>query len=298
MSSILTTIGNTPLLKYESLSKELEANIYLKCEFFNPAGSIKDRVALQMVQDAMDSGVLKSGIVEPTSGNTGIGLALVCKAYGIPLSIVMPENMSLERRATIEHLGAKLILTKAELGMQGSIDKALEIAKKNHYIMLDQFSNPSNPKAHYLHTAPEIYSKLPKIDIFVAAIGTGGTLSGIAKYLKAKNSKILAYGVEPKESAVIGGKPKGMHKIEGIGAGFVPKNLDFSLVDGVLEVSSDAAIASAKELSLNGFFAGISAGANIEAIRELAKEIDIKGKNIVTIAPDSASRYLSTELFS
>jgi cysteine synthase A len=298
MSSILNIIGNTPLIKLDKVSKELECEVWIKCEFINPAGSIKDRVALFMVQDAIKSGKLKAGIVEPTSGNTGIGLALVCAALKIPLTIVMPESMSLERRVTIKHFGAKLVLTKAELGMQGAIDKAEKIAKKSGYIMLDQFSNPSNPKAHYQTTAPEIYKAMPNIDIFIASIGTGGTVSGIGKFLKEQNSSIKVYGIEPSESAVINGKSKGAHKIEGIGAGFIPKNLDLDIVDLVLEVSSSEAINTAKNIAKEGLFVGISSGANVAAIYKLAKEVDIKGKKIVTILPDSASRYLSTELFN
>jgi len=297
MSSILEAIGNTPLVKLESASKELECEVWLKCEFSNPAGSIKDRVALFMVQDAINKGLAKSGFVEPTSGNTGIGLALVCSALKIPLTIVMPESMSLERRETIKHFGAKLILTKAELGMQGSIDKAKEIAQSSGAFMLNQFANPANPKAHYKTTAPEIYNSLPNIDIFVAGIGTGGTISGVGKYLKEQNSSIRLYGVEPKESAVINGKSMGAHKIEGIGAGFIPDILDLSIIDKTLQVDSNEAIKRAKKLAKEGFFVGISSGANIEAIYKLAKDIDIKGKTIVTVLPDSASRYLSTELF-
>jgi len=297
MSSILDAIGNTPLVNLPTVSQDLDCEVYAKCEFTNPAGSIKDRVALFMVQDALKNGALKNGIVEPTSGNTGIGLALVCSALKIPLTIVMPESMSLERRETIKHFGAKLVLTKAELGMQGSIDMAKSISLKTKAIMLDQFSNNSNPQAHYKTTAPEIFNSLSDIDIFITSIGTGGTISGIAKFLKEQNSGIKVYGIEPSESAVINGKEKGLHKIEGIGAGFIPKNLDLSLIDLVLEVNSKQSINMAKNLAKDGFFVGISSGANVSAIYELAKKIDIKGKKIVTILPDSASRYLSTELF-
>ena len=298
MSSILNAIGNTPLVKLEKESQELECEIWVKCEFSNPAGSIKDRVALSLVKDAIKKGLLKNGFIEPTSGNTGIGLALVCSALEIPLTIVMPESMSLERRETIKHFGAELILTKAELGMQGSIDKAKEIAKNRDMHMLDQFSNIANMQAHYKTTAPEIFNALKNIDIFIAGIGTGGTISGVGKFLKEKNNSIKIYGIEPRESAVINGKSKGVHKIEGIGAGFIPEILDLSLIEETLEVNSNEAIKRAKKLAKEGFFVGISSGANVEAIYKLAKSIDIKGKTVVTVFPDSASRYLSTELFS
>ena len=297
--NLLSTIGNTPLLKLESVSQDLGCEVYAKAEFFNPAGSIKDRIALAMVDDAIKSGkITSSGIVEPTSGNTGIGLALVCAIKKIPLTIVMPESMSLERRATIAHFGAKLELTPASLGMQGSIDRALELSKDGA-IMLDQFSNSANPKAHYQTTAPEIFKQLPNLDIFIAGVGTGGTISGIGRYLKEQNPKVEVIAIEPKESAVISGKEKGAHKIEGIGAGFIPKNLDISLLDSTIAVSSQEAIDMAAKLAkTEGLFVGISSGANIVAIYNLAKQKDIKGKKIVTILPDSASRYLSTELFA
>ena len=298
MSSILNAIGNTPLVKLEKESQELECEIWVKCEFSNPAGSIKDRVALSLVKDAIKKGLLKNGFVEPTSGNTGIGLALVCSALEIPLTIVMPESMSLERRETIKHFGAELILTKAELGMQGSIDKAKEIAKNRDMHMLDQFSNIANMQAHYKTTAPEIFNALKNIDIFIAGIGTGGTISGVGKFLKEKNNSIKIYGIEPRESAVINGKSKGVHKIEGIGAGFIPDILDLSLLEETVQVDSNEAIKRAKNLAKEGFFVGISSGANVEAIYKLAKSIDIKGKTVVTVFPDSASRYLSTGLFS
>jgi cysteine synthase A len=299
MANILETIGNTPLIKLQNISKELNCNIFAKCEFLSPAGSIKDRVALAMVEDAITNGKLKGKhIVEPTSGNTGIGLAFVCAIKGIKLTIVMPESMSKERRDAIKHYGAELILTKAELGMQGAIQKAQELVKSSNAIMLDQFENSANPKAHYQSTAPEITNALDCIDIFIASVGTGGTLSGIGKYLKEqKNSQVIA--IEPSESAVISGKEKGLHKIEGIGAGFIPKNLDLSIVDKTIEVSSEDAINMAKELAKKeALFIGISSGANVAAIYNLAKEQNITNKTIVTVLPDSACRYQSTELFN
>jgi len=296
-NSILESIGNTPLIFLENLSQELEANIYAKCEFFNPGGSIKDRPALFMLEDAIQSGKLKRGIVEPTSGNTGIALALICAVKKIPLTIVMPENMSIERRATIKQLGAKLILTPASKGMAGAIAKAKELIASSDDIMLNQFENPANKIAHYQTTAVEIFNELPSLDIFLSAIGTGGTISGVGEFLKEQKSEIEIIGVEPSESAVLNGKEKGAHEIEGIGAGFIPPLLNLKILDEVIEVSSSEAIAEAKKLNQEGFFVGISSGANIAALKKLVKKHNIKTKTIVTIFQDSASRYLSTKLF-
>jgi len=299
MSSILNAIGNTPLIKVESISKELKCEVWAKCEFMNPGGSIKDRIALAMIEDAIANGKLTNNhIVEPTSGNTGIGLAMVCATKGIKLTIVMPESMSRERRQIIQHFGAKLILTDAALGMQGSIDKAKEIVKSEGALMLNQFTNPANPQVHYKTTGREIANALDtKVDIFIAGVGTGGSISGAGSYLKEIfNTTIIA--IEPKESAVISGKAKGVHKIEGIGAGFIPKNLNRELLDDVVSVSSSAAFARAKQIAKeDGLFVGISSGANIEGIYELSKKIDFQGKRVVTLLPDSASRYQTTELF-
>jgi len=298
--NLLNSIGNTPLVKLNSISQELECEVYAKCEFLNPAGSIKDRIALYMVEDAIKNSKLTNNhIVEPTSGNTGIGLALVCALKGIKLTIVMPESMSQERRATIKHYGAKLILTQAERGMQGSIDKALEIVQEQGALMLNQFENSVNPQAHYETTAPEIYKELPNVDIFIAGVGTGGTISGIGKYLKEQNTNIKVIAIEPQESAVISGKEKGAHKIEGIGAGFIPKNLNLSILNETVTVTSQKAIKTAKKLAQKeALFVGISAGANIAGIYEYAKVHNIKGKKIVTVLPDNACRYQSTELFN
>ncbi len=299
MSSILNAIGNTPLIKVESISKELKCEVWAKCEFMNPGGSIKDRIALAMIEDAIANGKLTNNhIVEPTSGNTGIGLAMVCATKGIKLTIVMPESMSRERRQIIQHFGAKLILTDAALGMQGSIDKAKEIVKSEGALMLNQFTNPANPRVHYKTTGREIANALDtKVDIFIAGVGTGGSISGAGSYLKEIfNTTIIA--IEPKESAVISGKAKGVHKIEGIGAGFIPKNLNRELLDDLVSVSSSAAFARAKRVAKeDGLFVGISSGANIEGIYELSKKIDLQGKRVVTLLPDSASRYQTTELF-
>ena len=299
MNNILNAIGNTPLVKVESASRELECEVWAKCEFMNPGGSVKDRIALAMVEDALESEKLTNNhIVEPTSGNTGIGLAMVCAAKGIKLTIVMPESMSKERREIIQHFGAELILTDAALGMQGSIDKAKEIVKSEGALMLNQFANPANPRVHYITTGREIANALDeKVDIFITGVGTGGTISGAGIYLKeVANTTVIA--IEPQESAVISGKEKGAHKIEGIGAGFIPDNLDRELLDGVVSVASSAAFERAKKVAKeDGLFVGISSGANIEGIYELAKKMDIKGKTLVTILPDSASRYQSTQLF-
>ena len=296
---IISKIGNTPLVKLEQASRDLECKVWAKCEFLNPAGSIKDRIALAMVEDAIEQGKLENmHIVEPTSGNTGIGLALVCAIKGIKLTIVMPESMSIERRSAITHYGAELVLTPANEGMNGSIAKAQKIVEQENALMLNQFENPANPKAHYQNTAPEILKELKSLDIFIAGVGTGGTISGIGKYLKEQNSNIEVVAIEPAESAVISGKAKGAHKIEGIGAGFIPKNLDLNILDKTVTVTSQEAIEKAKELAKKeGLFVGISSGANIAGIYNLAKKENIKGKTVVTVLPDNACRYQSTELF-
>ena len=299
MNQIIAKIGNTPLVKLANISEDLECEVWAKCEFLNPAGSIKDRVALAMVEDAICEGKLENNhIVEPTSGNTGIGLALVCAIKGIKLTIVMPESMSIERRLAITHYGAELILTPASEGMNGSITKAQEIVEQENAIILNQFENPANPKVHYKTTAPEIFKELKSLDIFIASVGTGGTISGIGSYLKEQKSNVEIVAIEPAESAVISGKPKGAHKIEGIGAGFIPKNLNLNILDKTVTISSQEAIDRAKELSKKeGLFVGISSGANIAGIYNLAKQQNIKGKTIVTVLPDNACRYQSTELF-
>ncbi len=300
MNKITNKIGNTPLVKLEQVSKDLECKVWAKCEFLNPAGSIKDRIALAMVEDAIEQGKLRSNhIVEPTSGNTGIGLALVCVIKGIKLTIVMPESMSIERRSAITHYGAELILTPASEGMNGSIAKAQEIVEQENALMLNQFQNSANPKAHYQNTAPEILKELKSLDIFIAGVGTGGTISGVGSYLKEQNNTVEVVAIEPAESAVISGKEKGAHKIEGIGAGFIPKNLDLNILDRTVTVTSQEAIEQAKELAKQeGLFVGISSGANIAGIYNLAKQQNIKGKTIVTVLPDNACRYQSTELFA
>ena len=300
-NNILETIGNTPLVKINSLNDGC-ANIFAKVEYFNPAGSIKDRVALNMIQEAKKAGLIdnKTTIIEPTSGNTGIGLALVCAITGNKLILTMPESMSKERRDILSIYGADIVLTPADKGMQGSIDKALELENeiKNSFIP-SQFENPSNPLAHYKTTACEIYKSMDgKIDYLVAGIGTGGTISGIAKYLKEKNKKIKVIGIEPKSSPMITKGLNNLHKIQGIGANFVPDNYWPELIDDVICVSDEDAIGYAKLLvKKEGLFCGISSGAAIFGAIELSKLKENKDKNIVVILPDSASRYLSSEMF-
>lgn len=303
-NGVIDLIGNTPIVKLNNLQKELSlyANLYAKVEFFNPAGSIKDRVALKMVEDAEKSGLLKAGatIIEPTSGNTGIGIALVCAVKGYKALIVMPENMSEERKKLIACYGAELVLTDAKLGMQGAIDKANELNKSiKNSIIAGQFENLSNPQAHYENTAQEIFDDLDgKIDILVAGIGTGGTITGISKFLKEKNSDIKVIGVEPYNSPFITKGEKGAHNLQGIGAGFLPKILDLSVIDEVVTVKEEDAYSSGKLLAKKeGLLCGISSGASLYAALNVAKDIKYKDKNVVVILPDTGERYLSTKYF-
>ena len=297
-------IGNTPLMELKGIEKAfgLNAKILAKLESFNPAGSIKDRVAKQMIDDAFSEGKISAGatVIEPTSGNTGIGLALVCKARGLKAVIVMPDTMSVERRKIIAAYGAKLVLTDGKLGMRGAIEKAEELHKEiENSIIAGQFENPSNPKAHYLSTAPEIFAATNgKFDYFVAGVGTGGTISGVGKYIKERNKSIKVIAVEPSESAVISGKNAGAHGIQGIGAGFIPKNFDNGVIDGVLPVSTKSAYEFARAVSDNdGILVGISSGAGLAAAVTLAKKAENEGKTFVVIFPDSGERYFSTTLF-
>ncbi|MFR0581852.1 cysteine synthase A [Limosilactobacillus mucosae] len=306
MSKIYTSIdqliGNTPLLKLNRIVPEDAADVYVKLEFFNPAGSIKDRIALAMIEKAEQEGQLKPGdtIIEPTSGNTGIGLASVAAAKGYHLIIVMPETMSVERRKLMQGYGAELILTPGAEGMKGSIAKAQELVDAKGYFMPMQFENPANPAIHEATTGQEIIDAFGKDnlpDAFVAGVGTGGTLSGIGHALKQADPSIKVYALEPAESPVLKEGKAGKHKIQGISAGFIPKTLDQDVYDGIIEVTSDDAIKTAQEVGhLEGFLPGISAGANIYGAIELAKKLG-KGKKIVTVAPDGGDRYLSTELF-
>ncbi len=297
-------VGNTPLLMPENLVKEnnLKANLYLKLELFNPAGSVKDRVAVSMIEAAEKSGELKSGatIIEPTSGNTGIGLAAVAAAKGYKIILTMPNSMSKERRDLLKAFGATLVLTDSKDGMKGAINKALELKSTIPDAFIpSQFDNKENPNAHYLTTGPEIWRDLDgKVDVFIAGVGTGGTISGVAKYLKEKNNNIKIIAVEPENSPFITKGKAGPHKIEGIGAGFIPKNLNLSLVDEVLCVSDNDSYFSANLLAKKeGLLVGASSGAALYAALIVAKREENIGKNIVALLPDTGTRYLSTEMF-
>lgn len=302
--SITDLIGKTPLLELVKTEKanNLDAKIIAKLEYFNPAGSVKDRVAKIMIEDAEEKGILKpdSVIIEPTSGNTGIGLASVAASKGYRLIITMPETMSIERRNLMKAYGAEVVLTDGASGMAGAIKKAEELAKEipNSFIP-SQFSNPANPKAHMLTTGVEIWEDTEgKVDIFVSAVGTGGTISGTGAYLKSKNPDIKVVAVEPAGSPVISGGKAGRHKIQGIGAGFIPETLDMNIFDEVIQVSDEDAFAQSKQTVRNeGVLVGISSGAAIWAGIQLAKRPENKGKNIVVLLPDTGERYLSTPMF-
>ncbi len=301
IQSISEAIGNTPLLFIKSLSKECGANIYGKCEFFNPSGSVKDRIALNMIESALKEGKINANttLIEPTSGNTGIGLAAVCAAKGIKLILTMPESMSIERRKLLSAFGARLELTPATQGMKGAVNRALELQKEiPNSLVLQQFQNPANPEIHRQTTALEIWEAMEgKIDVFVSAVGTGGSLSGIGAVLKAKNPNIKVIAVEPINSPVLSGGAPGPHKIQGIGAGFIPDTLDRSLIDEVLQVDAEWAAAQSRKIAKNeGVLVGISSGANLWGACEMAKKYP--GKNIVTILCDTGERYLSTDLFT
>ena len=298
-------IGHTPLLELSHIEKEnnLEATILAKLEYFNPAGSVKDRVAKAILDDAEQSGKLKAGstIIEPTSGNTGIGLASVAAARGYKIIIVMPDSMSVERRQIIKAYGAELVLTEGAKGMKGAIAKAEELQKEiPDSFIAGQFVNPANPKAHFESTGPEIWEDTDgKIDIFVAGVGTGGTVTGTGKYLKSKNPSVKVVAVEPKSSAVLSTGVAGAHKIQGIGAGFVPEVLDTKIYDEIIPVENDDAFAVGKLIGKKeGVLVGISAGAAVWAAIELAKRPENKGKTIVALLPDTGDRYLSTALFA
>ncbi len=303
--SITELIGNTPLLLLSNYDRihNLDAEIIVKIEAFNPGGSVKDRAALNMINDAEAKGIIHPGdtIIEPTSGNTGVGLALVAAARGYKLILTMPETMSIERRKLLAALGAKIVLTPGADGMPGSIKEAERLRDETPgSVILQQFSNPANPEAHYLTTGPEIWKQTDgKVDIFVAGVGTGGTVSGIGRYLKSMNPDIEIVAVEPTESPVITKGKKGPHKIQGIGAGFVPDNFDKNVVDEVITIPGDTAIATSRELATcEGLLVGISSGAAVAAATLLAQRPENKGKRIVALLPDTGERYLSTELFN
>ena len=290
-------VGKTPIVKINRLN-DGGANIFAKLEYFNPANSIKDRAALQMILDAEKEGKIGQNtlIIEPTSGNTGIGLAMICAVRGYRIILTMPESMSLERRMLLKAYGAELVLTPAQDGMKGAVDKAIQLSEENPDSFIpSQFDNPSNPKAHYLTTSEEIWEDMNgHVDIFVAGVGTGGTISGMAKGLKNKNKDIKIVAVEPYNSQVLAGKSTSAHKLQGIGANFVPKNYDESVVDEIIPVKDDDAIEMTKILpQKEGILSGISGAANIFACLELSKKVENKGKNIVTVIPDCGDHYLS-----
>ena len=295
-------VGKTPLVELSSYGKGLCGKIFAKAEFFNPTGSAKDRPALEMINDAEERGLLKKGatVIEPTSGNTGIGLAAVCASRGYRAIIVMPDTMSIERRKLMAVFGAEVVLTPGSLGMQGAIDKAEELSREIEGSFIpNQFVNDANSRAHYKTTGPEIWQDTEgNVDIFVATVGTGGTLTGTAQYLKEKNPNIKVYAVEPASSPLLSKGYIGAHKIQGIGANFVPEVLDRNIYDGILTVTDEAAYEEAAALAkAEGLMAGISSGAALSAARSLASSEENSGKNIVVILPDTGERYLSTEGF-
>ncbi|MDY0123858.1 cysteine synthase A [Sulfurimonas sp.] len=301
-NNITELIGNTPLVRLNKASKLTGANIIAKCEFMNPTSSVKDRIGFNMIRRAIEAGQITEGtiVIEPTSGNTGIALAANCAALNIKLILTMPESMSLERRKLLKALGAELVLTPAPLGMSGAIAKADELQKEiQNSIVLQQFKNPSNPEIHELTTAQEILRDTDKkLDAFIAAVGTGGTLSGTSKVLKKEIANIAIFAVEPASSAVLSGESAGPHAIQGIGAGFIPDTLDTTVYGEVIKVSNEDAINTAKMLAKDeGLLVGISAGANVYATMQVAQREEFKGKTLLTVLCDTGERYLSTELF-
>ena len=302
-NGFLDLVGQTPLVRLNNLIKKegLEADVLAKLEYFNPAGSVKDRIAKEMILDALEKGLINENttLIEPTSGNTGIGLSAVATALNLKIIITMPETMSVERRNLMKAYGAELVLTPGSEGMKGAIAKAKELASQieNSFIP-GQFENPANPTAHYKTTGPEIYEQTEgKVDIFVAGVGTGGTISGIGKYLKEKNPEVKVVAVEPASSPVLSTGKGGAHKIQGIGAGFVPETLDTKIYDEIITVENEDAFATGKEMAkTEGILVGISSGAALYAAKELAKREENAGKTIVVLLPDGGDRYLSTPL--
>ncbi len=299
--SIDELIGNTPLIRLNRLSELSGATILAKCEFMNPTSSVKDRIALNMVNRALEDGAITKDttIIEPTSGNTGIALASICASKGLKLILTMPDSMSIERRKLLTHLGAKIVLTPASIAMQGAIDEANRLAKELNGYVLQQFENPNNPNAHKNTTAIEILNDTNgDIDYFIAGVGTGGTLTGVSELLKEKIPNLKSIAIEPTNSAVLSGKAKGIHKIQGIGGGLIPKVLNTSIYDEVMEIDDSSAFNMARRLAKEeGLLVGISSGANVEASFRVALKTENRGKTIVTILCDTAERYLSTELF-
>ena len=292
-------IGNTPILKVKSMVDENCADVYVKLEKFNPGGSVKDRAALGMIEKAEKEGILKEGsvIVEPTSGNTGIGLAMIGRLKGYKVVIVMPETMSKERRDLIKAYGAELVLTEGSKGMKGAIEKANELVKNKGYFMPQQFENIANPEKHYETTADEIFNDINDLDVFVAGVGTGGTATGVGKRLKEKINGIQVVAVEPSNSQVIAGKKPGAHKIQGIGAGFIPQNYKAEYVDNVVPVTDEDAIRTAVEFAKReGILVGISSGAAIYTAIEIAKKLG-KGKKVLALSPDGGEKYISMGIY-
>lgn len=304
-SSIGELVGKTPLVELCALERELALNarILAKLEYFNPAGSVKDRVAKAMLDAAEKDGTLAKGsvVIEPTSGNTGIGLAAIAASRGYRVIIVMPSTMSEERRALVRAYGAELVLTDGALGMRGAIERAAELAESlPHSFVAGQFENPANPSAHFSSTGPEIWADTNGgVDIFVAGVGTGGTLSGVGSYLKSRRPEVKIVAVEPASSAVLSGEKAGKHGLQGIGAGFVPKTLDVSLIDEIIKVEDEAAYRAARLVARReGYLVGISSGAALSAAIELARRPENAGKTVVALLPDTGDRYLSTPLFA
>ena len=298
-NGILELVGKTPVLKVNSLVEENSAEVYVKLEKFNPGGSVKDRAALGMIEKAEKEGLLKPGvtIVEPTSGNTGIGLAMIGKLKGYKVIIIMPETMSKERRDLIKAYGAELVLTEGSKGMKGAIEKALEYEKQGGYFIPQQFENIANPEKHYATTAEEIFEDINDLDYFISGVGTGGTVTGVGKNLKEKISGLKVVAVEPSKSPVLSGGNPGAHKIQGIGAGFIPGNYDSSIIDEVVQVTDEDAFKTAKDFAAQeGVLIGISSGAAVFAAIELAKKVG-KGKKILAIAPDGGEKYISMGLY-
>ncbi len=301
VNSITDLIGQTPLIRLQRIVKPGMANVYVKVEYFNPGGSVKDRIAWGMIQDAEKRGILRPGgtIIEPTSGNTGIGLAMIAAARGYRLIVVMPDSLSIERRMLMAAYGAEFVLTPGAEGMNGAIEEAKRLLSENpSYFMPQQFENPANPEAHRLSTALELLDQMPGLDAFVAGIGTGGTITGVGEILKARLPEVKIIGVEPASSPVISGGKPGPHKIQGIGAGFIPAIFNKTILDQLIQLSNDDALETARRLAREeGILVGISSGAAVCAALQVAETLG-EGKNVVVLAPDTGERYLSTELFT
>lgn len=301
VNSITDLIGQTPLIRLQRIVKPGMANVYVKVEYFNPGGSVKDRIAWGMIQDAEKRGILRPGgtIIEPTSGNTGIGLAMIAAARGYRLIVVMPDSLSIERRMLMAAYGAEFVLTPGAEGMNGAIEEAKRLLSENpSYFMPQQFENPANPEAHRLSTALELLDQMPGLDAFVAGIGTGGTITGVGEILKARLPEVKIIGVEPASSPVISGGKPGPHKIQGIGAGFIPAIFNKTILDQLIQLSNEDALETARRLAREeGILVGISSGAAVCAALQVAETLG-EGKNVVVLAPDTGERYLSTELFT